>query len=183
GHRSLRGGAVIRLADLRVRQGRFEEAEQLLDGFDVDMDAARPLAAIHLARGNTARATDILEWALARLDPLDTAAVPLVALLADVHLAAGRLEEAQRAAERLAACAAGHRSRDVAAVAALARGRVQLATCTGDPQACLRDALAGFAQAEMPVEMARSRLELAQALVADQPELALAEARAALEAF
>ena len=34
GQRSLRGGALARLADLRVRQGRFEEAEQLLDGLD-----------------------------------------------------------------------------------------------------------------------------------------------------
>ena len=35
----------------------------------------------------------------------------------------------------------------------------------------------------MPAELARSRLELAHALVADQPEVALAEAQAALEAF
>ena len=39
----LRGGALVRLADLRVRQGRFEEAEQLLDGLDADAEAARPL--------------------------------------------------------------------------------------------------------------------------------------------
>ncbi|MDQ1395811.1 MAG: hypothetical protein QOG64_1070, partial [Acidimicrobiaceae bacterium] len=32
GHRSLRGGALARLADLRVRQGRLEEAAQLLGG-------------------------------------------------------------------------------------------------------------------------------------------------------
>ena len=32
GHRSLRGAALARLAALRVLQGRFEEAEQLLDG-------------------------------------------------------------------------------------------------------------------------------------------------------
>ena len=56
GHRSLRGGALARLADLRVRQGRFEEAEQLLDGLDGHMDAARPLAAIQLARGERRRA-------------------------------------------------------------------------------------------------------------------------------
>jgi DNA-binding NarL/FixJ family response regulator len=35
----------------------------------------------------------------------------------------------------------------------------------------------------MPVEVARSRLELAQALVSERPEVAMAEARAALEAF
>ena len=49
GQRSLRGGALVRLADLRVRQGRFEEAEQLLDGLDVNADAAAA------ARGHPAR--------------------------------------------------------------------------------------------------------------------------------
>ena len=34
GHRALRGGALARLAGLRVLQGRFEEAEQLLEGLD-----------------------------------------------------------------------------------------------------------------------------------------------------
>src|SRR5258705_7276698 len=45
GHRSLRGGALVRLADLRLRPGRFEEAEQLLDGVEGDIDAARSMAA------------------------------------------------------------------------------------------------------------------------------------------
>lgn len=71
----------------------------------------------------------------------------------------------------------------VRAVSALARGRVCLAAGTGDPLGCLRAALAGFAEAQMPMELARARLELAHALRAEQPEVALAEARAALEAF
>jgi DNA-binding NarL/FixJ family response regulator len=183
GQQSLRGGALIRLADLRVRQGRFEEAEQLLDGFDVDADAARPLAAIHLARGDTSRAGDILEYALDHVDPMSTGAAPLWALLVDVCLAANQLDAADAAVEKLASCAAGQTSDYLTAVAALARGRVCLASGTGDPQACLRDALAGFARAQMPMEVAHSRLELAQALLVERPELALAEARAALEAF
>ncbi len=66
GQRSgLRVGALVRLADLRVRQGRLEQAAQLLDGFDaeVEVEAARPLAAIHLARGETSLARDVLERA------------------------------------------------------------------------------------------------------------------------
>jgi DNA-binding NarL/FixJ family response regulator len=60
---------------------------------------------------------------------------------------------------------------------------VYLASGTGDPQACLRDALAGFARAQTPMEVARCRLELAGALLNDRPEVALAEARAAFDAF
>jgi len=134
GQRSaLRRGALVRLADLRARQGRVEEAEQLLSGIDVDAEpeAARPLA--------------------------------------------------ETAAEQLAACAARHGTDYLIGVAALARGRVCLAAGTGDPQACLREALAGFVRARMPVEVARSRLELATVLT-ERPEVAMAEARAALDA-
>jgi DNA-binding NarL/FixJ family response regulator len=186
GQRSfLRGGALARLADLRVRQGRFEEAEQLLDGLDVnaDTEAARPLAAISLARGETSLARDILERALDQVDPLSTAAAPLLALLVDVYLAANLLDEADAAAQTLATCAGRHTSHFLAATAALARGRVCLTSGTGDPQACLREALAGFARAQMPMELAHSRLALAAALITQRPEVAIAEARAALEAF
>jgi DNA-binding CsgD family transcriptional regulator len=183
GQRSLRGGALARLADLRVRQGRFEEAEQLLDGMDADIEAARPFAAIHLGRGNVSLARDILERALDQFDPLSTATTPLLALLVDVYLAADLPVEAGAAVDRLVACADRHPSPYLLAAAALARGRLSLATGDGDPQARLREALAGFAQAQMPMELARSRLELAKALLTERPEVAMAQARAALEAF
>jgi hypothetical protein len=60
---------------------------------------------------------------------------------------------------------------------------VCLAAGTGDPRACLREALAGFARAQLPMELARARLALADTLVAERPQVAVAEARAALEAF
>ena len=183
GHRGLRVGALARLADLRVRQGRFEEAEQLLDGLDGHTDAARPLAAIQLERGETSLAKDTLERALDQVDPQGTAVAPLLALLVDVHLAANLLDDADAAAQKLEACAALHRSHYLAASAALVRARVCLAAGTGDPHACLREALAGFDRAQMPMEVAHSRLELANALLSDRPEVAMAEARAALEAF
>lgn len=187
GRRStLRRSALVRLADLRVRQGRFEEAEQLLVGMDADTDleATHPWAAIHLSRNNTALAGDILERALERMDPLGSAVGPLLALLVDVYLASGQLEDAEQAAERLAACASRHSSNHyLQAVAALARGRICLGSGSGDPQLCLRQALTGFAQAQMPMELARTRLTLANALVGDRPEVAQAEAQAALEAF
>ncbi len=186
GRRSgLREGALVRLADLRVRQGRLEEAEQLLDGIDADSnsDAARPLAAIHLARGETALARDVLERALAQLDTTSTAAAPLLTLLVDVQLASDATADAGATADTLARCAEAHRSDYLLAVSALARGRVCLATGTGDPQACLREALAGFSRAQTPMELARCRLALAGALAADRPEVALAEARAAFDAF
>jgi DNA-binding CsgD family transcriptional regulator/Tfp pilus assembly protein PilF len=183
GYVSLRAGALVRLADLRVRQGRFEEAEQLLDGLKDSAEAARPLAAIELARAQTALARHILERALDQLDPAGSASAPLLALLVDVHLAAGALDDAAAASARLDACAAVHRSDYLVATAALVRGLVCLARGDGDPCAGLSEALAAFSRARMPMEMARSRLELATVLAPDRPEAAVAEARAALDAF
>jgi DNA-binding CsgD family transcriptional regulator len=166
-----------------VRQGRFDEAEQLLDGLSGDSDAARPLAAVQLAQGKTALARDTLERALDPMDPLDSAAVPLLLLLIDVHLARDEFSDADATAQRLERCSASHASEFLSASAALGRGRVCLATNAGDPQACLREALAGFGRAQMPIEVAHARLELANALLTDRPEVAMAEARAALEAY
>src|SRR6185295_2037306 len=133
--------------------------------------------------GQAALAVDIIERALAQIDQTSTAAAPLWALLVDVQLARNMVAEAGVAADKLASCAAAHRSDYLVAVAALARGRVCLASGEGDTQACLREALAGFGRAQMPVEVARSRLQLAQALISERPEVAMSEARAALDAF
>jgi tetratricopeptide (TPR) repeat protein len=58
-----RAAAMIRLANLRVRQGRLEEAAQLLVGLEQHPDAVPTLAALHLARGDVELARDLLERA------------------------------------------------------------------------------------------------------------------------
>ncbi len=183
GHASLRWGALVRLADLRVRQGRLEEAEQLLDGLDVYTEAARPLAALYFAREEHARAVDIVERALGEMDPSSAAAGSLWALLVDFHLALDAIEEAGVAVERLEEVASRHPSHFLKATAALARGQVSLAAGAGDHLASLREALSGFARAQMPMELAGARMVLASAISAESPEVAVAEAKAALEAF
>jgi ATP/maltotriose-dependent transcriptional regulator MalT len=184
-----RTAALTRLADLRLRQGRLEEADQLLVGLDTDPDAARTLAALHLIRGETALARDLLERCIACVDG-DVPRVggmtmigPLLALLVDVHLAEGNLDEAERVADRLGRLAQAQRSLYLTAAAALAKGRVCLAGGRGDARGCLHEALGGFARAQLPLELASTRLELARALAAHSPEAAVAAAKAALEAF
>ena len=183
GHQALRAGALVRLADLRVRQGRFEEAEQLLAGMEDSVEAARPLGAIHLARGESSLAAHVVERALRQTDTSSTGAAPLLALLVDIRLAAGDLDGARAAADALEACAAAHPTDYLVALAALAQGQLCLATASGDPSGCLHQALAGFGRARLPMELARTRMALARMLVSDQPEVAMAEARSALEAF
>jgi DNA-binding NarL/FixJ family response regulator len=175
--------AVVRLGDLRVRQGRLEEAARLLKGLEEHADAARPLAALYLARGELALAQDRIERILAEPKLTAGVAAPLYSLLVDVHLAGGRIEEAAAAADQLAERARDKPTDFVRASAALAKGKVCLASSSGDARRCLLEAVAAFSRAEMPVELARTRIELARAVAADRPEVAIAEASAALEAL
>ena len=184
-----RAAAIVRLADLRVRQGRLEEAGQLLKGLEQHPDAVRTLAAFHLARGDIALARDLLERATEISDD-EIAAVgasnmtgPLLALLVDVYIEQGCLEEAEQAARRLHSIAQAQRGTYLPAAAALAQGRVCVASGRGDARSCLTSALEGFAKAQLPMELARTRLEMAYALAERSPEVAVAEAKAALEDF
>jgi DNA-binding NarL/FixJ family response regulator len=185
-----RAAAIIRLADLRVRQGRLEEAAQLLQGLEQHPDVVPTLAALHLARGDTALARDLLERATQGCSEDEVPTVgestmvgPLLALLVDVYLDQENLDDAERVARRLGRVAQVQRGPYLRAVAALAKGRICVAGGQGDARACLQEALEGFAQAQLPMELARTRLELARALSERSPEVAIAEAKGALEDF
>jgi DNA-binding CsgD family transcriptional regulator len=141
------------------------------------------VAALHLARGETALALEVLDRALADRALHPPVAGSLLALAVDAHLAAGAVDEAADAAGRLEELAARSPGHYLGAASALANGKVCLASGTGDARACLRQALAAFSLAQMPIDQARVRLELARAVAEEQPEVAVAEAKAALEAF
>jgi DNA-binding NarL/FixJ family response regulator len=182
GYRGLRSGALVRLADLRVRQGRLEEATQLLAGHEQDPYAVRPIARLHLIRGDVELAAAVLRRRLA-LTGEGVVQAPLLTLLAEVEVAAGRLEEARAICARLDRIASESR-------ASLARTLVQFAagiTCRAagenDATGLLEAAIAGFAAAGLLHEEARARLELSRALAEANPKVAIAEARTALERF
>jgi DNA-binding CsgD family transcriptional regulator len=183
GYADRRAHGLIRLGDLRVRQGRLEEATQLLAGLDHHADAVRPLASLLLAMGETARARDLLEQTAGQVDLEAAVGVPVLALLVDVLLAEGSVSEAAIQADRLKALADEQSQGALRATASLAQARVMLVTGTGDARGLLLEARAGFARAQMPFEEARARMELARAVMTKLPDAALAEAEAALEAF
>lgn len=62
-YRGTRVEALGRLADLRARQGRLEEAERLLDGYEDHAFAALPRARVLLARGEPELARAVLSRA------------------------------------------------------------------------------------------------------------------------
>jgi DNA-binding NarL/FixJ family response regulator len=182
-HVRIRGNVLCRLADLQVRRGRLEEAAQLLQGLEQHEDAVRPLAALHLARGEPALAQEVLERVLEKGGLVDAVEGPLLALLADVHVASGATDDARQAVDRLGALARQQSGIYLKALAALARGRLCVATGSADARACLHEALTAFDEAGMPVEVAQVRLELARAHAISRSAVAVAEASAALETF
>jgi DNA-binding CsgD family transcriptional regulator/tetratricopeptide (TPR) repeat protein len=178
GMRALRSEVCVRLADLRVRQGRTAEAVELLAGNEFDVHAVLPLARTHLARGEREMAVAVLRRSL---DGGTVVQVPGLALLAEVQADCGRPAEAEAVRDRLRALATVNRlphvaafAEQVAAVVARPEGRTSVL-----PH--LEAALVGFARAGLPWEAARARLAIAHEVCGTAPEVAVAEARAALD--
>jgi ATP/maltotriose-dependent transcriptional regulator MalT len=179
--------AIARLAGLRVRQGRLEEAERLLrdldEGIEAEDEATLLTAALSLARGDAVAAGGLLEQRLRHLEDHRSILAGALDLLVDAYIAVGRLEAASAAAERLAAAAEAASSEHLSALAAGACGRALLAR--GDPRGVtsLEAALAAWAALELPLEAARTRFELARVLAVSEPDTAVDHARRALSAF
>lgn len=182
-YRALTAAPIVRLADLRVRQGRTEEAAHLLSGLDRRPDAARPLASIHRARGEDELAKDVLERALCEPDLTAVAEASRTADLVAILVDRGETEAARHAIERLDQRDVGESGDYARAASALARARLCAATGADDARLCYEQAITAFARSCMPLEISEARIELAQLLVRDRPAVAVSEAKQALSAF
>jgi len=168
------------LADLRLRQGRMEEAATLLEGLHDEPAALAPLVRLHLQRGDHATAEALLDRHAGAVGDEGDALV----LRGALALARGEDDAADELAARLRARAEALGREDLRGAAALLAGRV--AAARDDHEAAareLRDAVAGFAAVQLPLEEARARLALAAVEAAAGSPLALASARTARDAF
>jgi DNA-binding NarL/FixJ family response regulator len=138
---------------------------------------------MHLLRGEPEVARDLLERTLAAGGREDAAEGALLALLVDAHLAAGGVQPARHAVERMGSLARQQSAPFLYGLAALARGKLCVAEGADDPRSCFHEAMRHFAQARLPIDAARTQLELARALAASSPAAATAQATAALESF
>jgi DNA-binding CsgD family transcriptional regulator len=173
---------LARLADLRLRQGRLEEAERLLADSEEHALAVVPVARLRLARGDAGAAAAMLERRLATLPADAPARAPLLPTLVDVLLATGDIEGADAAAASLGELAALLRRDNLRALAHLARADVALAR-GADALDHLEAALELFLRLAMPFEAGEARLRLARVFAAERTELAVDEAQHALATF
>ena len=183
GYRADRAFPLVRLADLRVRQGRFEEAERLLEGVEWHPTARRTTAIIAMARGEHALAHELVGMCLEGADPADIGCAPLLELLVEIQLADGDVGGATVTLERLDRLAGECGDERVLAFAELATGRVRAAEEDDRAPAHLKHALERLAGLDLPLEAARAQLALAASVAATAPEAAVAEARPALATF
>jgi ATP/maltotriose-dependent transcriptional regulator MalT len=155
------GLAIVRLADLRRRQGRVAEAHALLELAPGNALAPVVLAELALDRGDPAAAAELVESALRRVAPQNRSlrAAPLEVLVR-AKAAAGEAEAAAGLAElREVAAALGTRPM----VAALRRAEGLVAEAAGDMEAArtaLEEAIELLASGGAGDDLARARLDL-----------------------
>jgi DNA-binding CsgD family transcriptional regulator len=177
-----RATALVQLGDLRLRQGRLEEAERLLAGLEDRPAALRPMVQLRLARGEIELATETVERRFrSDLGPADAAL--LLALRAEVEIARSDARAAMDTSAEAAVAAAETRRDDLIALAAVLAARSARLGGEAPDAARLESVIERFADLGMVLEEADARTELARALASEHPKSAIEQARTALRAL
>jgi ATP/maltotriose-dependent transcriptional regulator MalT len=177
---------VVRLAELRRRQGRFEEAEALLRRVDWHPDGQLVRAALALDRGKAALAVDHARRFLEQAPPSNRTDRAFGGeLLLRAELALGRTPDA-RTLEDIQGLAAHVGTDPLRASARLAEGLIAAASDNHElARAAFEDAIGLLARAGSRYETARARVDLAGSLLAlrraDAARTELDRARRAFE--
>jgi LuxR family maltose regulon positive regulatory protein len=156
---------LVRIAELRRRQGRTGEAEELLARATSHRLHALVEGLLALDRGNAEVAQDAAARFLRRIAAADRfERVAGLELMVRVGVAGDDIEAARQAAEELAAIAAATPNAPLRAAAALAAGRIAAAHGEDTAAALLEDAADLLESAGAGYEAARARLELSAVL-------------------
>ena len=177
---------MVRLAELRRRQGQLDEAARLLEAAGGHFLTPLVRAALALDRGDAAAAAHEAERSLRRL-PAEgvTDRAPALEIIVRARLASGDREAAQEAAAELRAIAASSGTAASAAAASFTEGLLAASARDWEPaRLAFEDAVDLYARAGGRWEAAQARRDLARTLRAlGHDEAGEREARAADEAL
>src|SRR5215204_427348 len=147
---------AAKLAELRVAQGRLEEAGRLLAGFEELPESTHALASLYLANAEIAMAAAILHRRLNAIGDDNVLAAPFLSLLVEVQLAQPDVAGAAITAARLEAVAKASSLPRIGALALFARGRVAAAEHDPGASEILGSAISAFAAQHLALVRARS---------------------------
>jgi ATP/maltotriose-dependent transcriptional regulator MalT len=157
--------ALARLAELRRRQGRTDEALELVAQAEHHPIAVLARAAIALERGDAAAAADGAARYLRLLEGAQTERAAGLELLAEARAAVGDDAGADTAARELAEIARTATTDPLRGAAREAEGHAQAAAGRlDDARAAFDDAAQLLGRAGLPFEAARARVALARTL-------------------
>lgn len=178
--------ALARLGELRRRQGRLEEANDLFKQVPTHPQALLGQAELALARGDSDLATDAVERYLRRVPRSDlTEHVVGLEVAVRVHVAHGALDRAREALAGLEGAAGQIGTLPHSGSVRFAQGVVSQAEGEDDlARQAFEDAIDLFSRSGAPYETALARLELAEMLATlARTAAAAVEGHAALETF
>lgn len=178
-----RSEALVRLGELRRRQGRLDEAAELFAQAPDHPLSQRGVAALRLDRDDPASARDLLERMLRHLPVGGARRADVLELLVRAEVAAGDDAAATGRLEELRSIAAASSTAPLRGAVSVCAGL--LARAAGDLEAAcdhFEDAIDLLSRSDSPLEAARARVELAGVLLArDRVDAAAREAHAALD--
>jgi LuxR family transcriptional regulator, maltose regulon positive regulatory protein len=180
---AMTGEGLVRLGELRRRQGNLDEAMTLFERGGSHPLASLGRASVIFDRGDVNAAADLAERHLRRLPASNrTERAAALELMVRACLAQGRADEAAHAVAELQAIASEARTGPLKGLASLTSG---LLAAPSDPDAArqhLEDAVDLFKESGAPFETGRARLELARVMGAlGRREAGADEARRAIE--
>jgi ATP/maltotriose-dependent transcriptional regulator MalT len=181
---ALARGALVRLGELRRRQGKLDEAETFFKQMGGHPLAVIGHAELALARGKVPEALDLLEGLLRRIPPgLSAERTRTLELIARTYSQAKRFDDAQRVVEELASIADTVGTESLRAAASAAHGVLYAATSQpSEARHALDEAIALYEAGGERYDLVRTRLDLARVLNAlGRRAMAIAEATAAAE--
>ncbi|WP_162891054.1 helix-turn-helix transcriptional regulator [Aeromicrobium sp. A1-2] len=161
--RSARLEAVAQLGELRRRQGRYAEAEILLEQAGFHPGAVISLTRLRLEEGDATQAWSTVSELLRALpDDHQLERAEVLAAVVEAGAAAGEIEPARRAVAELRQTADRVCTEAVLAIAAAAEARIADRSAA---QAAWQDAIRHSVAAGLPFDEADHRLDLAEILV------------------
>jgi tetratricopeptide (TPR) repeat protein len=181
------GEAFYELGEIRLRMGDLPGAGEMFgEAHSRGRDPQPGLALLRLAEGRSEAARSMIERALSEpgLPALDRA--KLLPALVEITVACGEVAVAAEGVSELETIATTYTSPALVASAALARGRVELARGQAEQAMLyLRRACRIWAEIDLPIELAQTRLLLSRAYSAlgntDEAELEERTAQAAMD--